>query len=84
AGAGNYLDLLDARRGLLAAEHARLDVELDLLLGTIDVCHTMGGGFDAAVAPRATAVQPRSGIQSGSANVVTSQVSSANGAPSTR
>lgn len=43
AGAGNFLDLLDARRGLLVAEVDRLDAELDQLLGTIAVCHAMGG-----------------------------------------
>ncbi len=48
AGAGSFLDLLDARRNLLAAQNERIDARLDALLGTVDVFRALGGGFAAA------------------------------------
>jgi multidrug efflux system outer membrane protein len=48
AGAGSFLDLLDARRNLLGAENERIDTRLDALLGSIDVFRALGGGFDPA------------------------------------
>ncbi|MBL8728369.1 MAG: efflux transporter outer membrane subunit [Planctomycetes bacterium] len=46
AGAGSFLDLLDARRNRLGAENERIDARLDALLGTIAVFRALGGGFD--------------------------------------
>lgn len=45
AGAGTFLDLLDARRNLLGAENERIDTRLDALLGSIDVFRALGGGY---------------------------------------
>lgn len=45
AGAGAYLDLLDARRALLAVRQERLDTAADELAATVDVYRALGGGF---------------------------------------
>lgn len=53
AGAGAFLDLLDARRALLAVQQERIDTAADELVATVDVYRALGGGWeigDAAAA----------------------------------
>lgn len=57
AGAGGFLDLLDARRNLLQVQTARIDTALEQLTATIDVFRALGGGFDPA--PPEPASSPR-------------------------
>ncbi len=54
AGAGAFLDLLDARRALLAAQTERIDTAADELTATVDVYRALGGGWEIEVAAPAT------------------------------
>ncbi len=45
AGAGAFLDLLDARRALLAVRKERIDTAADELAATVDVYRALGGGW---------------------------------------
>ncbi len=47
AGAGSFLELLDARRTLLAARQEHVDTATDELVATIDVYRALGGGWDS-------------------------------------
>ena len=52
AGAGSFLDLLDARRDLLTVRQERIDTAADELVATVDVYRALGGGWsEAAPAP---------------------------------
>ena len=49
AGAGAFLDLLDARRNLLEVETDNIDVAADRLAATVDVYRALGGGWQETV-----------------------------------
>jgi outer membrane protein TolC len=54
----DLLQLLDAQRGLIAAELAHTDSRTQLALGAVQLVKALGGGWYAAVPPAAAAASP--------------------------